>query len=201
MCALEHAYHGLPIEPRDEAICGQEEGACRLVLNMFVTIDEGLDCTYAEWVRLVRQAVDDAAALDEKGEVLESCRLAEAEQAARAGMPISLEEGGRIERRDEGWIIVDPSAGCLFEIERCMWSSDEPRVFDTPAGAVAAFLRAQAYCESRKRRYRESMIRLGHVPCRDRHVTSRNPPSGTERNWAFPWIADTEDFKPSASAT
>jgi len=36
-------------------------------------------------------------------------------------MPISLEEGHRIERRDEGWIIVDSSAGCLFEIERCMW--------------------------------------------------------------------------------
>ena len=40
-------------------------------------------------------------------------------------MPISLEEGRRIERRDVGWIIVDSSAGCLFEIERCMWSGME----------------------------------------------------------------------------
>ena len=47
-------------------------------------------------------------------------------------MPISLEDGHRIERRDEGWVIVDVSAGCLFELERCMWSSDEPLVFDTP---------------------------------------------------------------------
>jgi hypothetical protein len=63
--------------------------------------------------------------------------------------------------REEGWVIVDPSAGCLFEVERCMWSSDKPLVFDTPAGALAAFLRARENEEGRKRRYREAMIRLG----------------------------------------
>lgn len=76
-------------------------------------------------------------------------------------MSISLEEGRRIERRDVGWVIVDPSTGCLFEIVRCMWSSDEPLVFKTPAGALAAFLRAREHEEGRKRRYREAMIRLG----------------------------------------
>ncbi|MFI5454047.1 MAG: hypothetical protein ACHRXM_01210 [Isosphaerales bacterium] len=161
VCALEDAYHGLLIGPCDEAISGPEEGACRLVFKMFVTMNEGLDCNYEEWVRLFRGAVHEAAALHKKGEIVEPCQLAEAEQAAQTGMPILLEEGCRIERRGEGWVIVDPSGGCLFEIERCMWSSDEPRVFDTPAGAVAAFLRAQAYCEGRKRRYREAMIRLG----------------------------------------
>jgi hypothetical protein len=99
--------------------------------------------------------------LDENGEVPESCRLPEAEQVARTGMPISLEKGRRIERLNEGWVIVDPSAGCLFEIERCMWSSDEPLVFDTPAGALAALLRAREYEEGRKKRYRPAMIRLG----------------------------------------
>ena len=49
----------------------------------------------------------------------ESYQLAEAQQAFRTAAPISLEEGRRIEPRDEGWVIVDPSAGCLFEIERC----------------------------------------------------------------------------------
>jgi hypothetical protein len=99
--------------------------------------------------------------LDEGGEVLESWRLAEVEQAARTETPISLEEGLRLERRDEGWVVVDPSVGCLFEVERCMWSSDEPLVFDTPAGALAALLRAREYEEGRKRRYRQAMIRLG----------------------------------------
>ena len=42
-----------------------------------------------------------------------------------------------------------------------MWSSDEPLVFDTPPGALAAFLRAREHEEGRKRRYREAMIRLG----------------------------------------
>ena len=91
-------------------------------------------------------------------------------------MPILLEEGRRIERRDEGWIIVDSSAGCLFEIERCMWSSDEPLVFDTPAGALGAFLRAREHEEGRRRRYREAMIRLGRPlqgPSRYEEETSR----------------------------
>ena len=57
--------------------------------------------------------------MDENGEVPESCGLPEAEQAARTGIPISLGEGRRIEHRDEEWVIVDPSAGCLFETERC----------------------------------------------------------------------------------
>jgi len=66
-----------------------------------------------------------------------------------------------IEPRDEGWVIAGPSAGWLFEIERCMWSSDGPLVFDAPAGALEAFLRAREREEGRKRRYREAMVRLG----------------------------------------
>ena len=57
--------------------------------------------------------------------------------------------------------ISDPSAGWLFEVERCMWSSDEPLVIDTPAEALAAFRQAREYEEGRKRRYREAMIHLG----------------------------------------
>jgi hypothetical protein len=161
VCALEDAYHGLLIGPCDEATSDQEERACRLVFKMFVTVAEGLDCTYEEWARLFRGVVHQAAALDERGEALESCGLAEVEQAARTGITISLEEGHRIERRNEGWVVVDPSAGWLFEIERCVWSSDEPLVFDTPAGALAAFLRARKHAEGRKSCYSEAMIRLG----------------------------------------
>ena len=38
----------------------EEEGACRLVFKMFVTMAEGLDCTYDQWVRLFRGAVHEA---------------------------------------------------------------------------------------------------------------------------------------------
>jgi hypothetical protein len=117
--------------------------------------------TAGEWVRLFLGAGHGTAALDEAGGVVDSCRTAEAEQAARTVIPISLEEGRRIECRDEGWIIVDTSAGWSFEIERCMLSSGEPVVFDTPAVALTAFLRARNREEGRKRRHHEAMNRLG----------------------------------------
>ena len=79
--------------------------------------------------------------------------------------------GLRVERRQEGWVIVAGSAGCLFEIERCLWSSDDPFVFDTPARALAAFLRAPERDDGRKKRYREATIRLErHLQGRSRYV-------------------------------
>jgi len=128
---------------------------------MFVTIEEGLDCTYAEWVRHFRGAVHEAAALGERGGGTESCQLAEAAQAARTGAPISLEGGRLMERRDEGWVIVDPPASCLVEVERIVWSNREPLVFETPIAAWTAYLQAREYEEGRKTRYRGALTRLG----------------------------------------
>jgi hypothetical protein len=161
VCALEDAYHGLLIGPCDEPIADQEEGACRLVFKMFVTMAEGLDCSYEEWVRLFRGDVHEAAASEKKVEVTDSCRPTEPQWAAVTGAPIPLEDGHRIERRDVGWVVVDPSAGCLFEIERHVWSPDEPLVFATPAEALRALLQAREQEEGRKKRYRKAMISLG----------------------------------------
>jgi len=99
--------------------------------------------------------------LAENGGVTESCQLADAEQAAQTDAPISLAAGLLIERRDEGWISIDPPASLLFEVERIAWSNDEPLLFESPAAARMACLRARKYEEGRKRRYREAMIRLG----------------------------------------
>jgi hypothetical protein len=63
---------------------------------------------------------------DVMGLHLVSCRIEEAEQAARIGMAISLEEGRGIERREDVWVIVDPPAYVLIEVERIAWSNDEP---------------------------------------------------------------------------
>jgi hypothetical protein len=149
------------IGPCDEAISDQEAGACRLVFKVFATINEGVDCTYEEWARLFRREVHEAAALDEKHDGAESCQIAESVPAAQTDATISLEVGYRIERRAEGWVVVCPLAACLSEVERSVWSSDEPLVFDSPVGALAAFLQARQHEEGRKRRYREAMIRLG----------------------------------------
>jgi hypothetical protein len=53
-------------------------------------------------------------------------------------------------------MIANSAAGRLFEIERCIWSSAKPLVFDTRAGALAAFHRA--------REYEEVRIKLGNTP-------------------------------------
>jgi hypothetical protein len=169
VCALEDAHHGLLIGPCDEPVAEQEAGACRLVFKLLVTMAEGLDCTYDEWVRLFRLDVHEAAASEKKVAVTDSCQPTEAQWAAVTDAPIPLEDGHRIERRDVGWVVVDPSADCLFEIERHVWSPDEPPVFATPAEAPGALLRAREQEESRKRRYREAMISLGrplHRPSR-----------------------------------
>jgi hypothetical protein len=161
VCALEDVHHGLLVRPCDEAISDQETGACRLVFKVFATINEGLDYTYEEWARLFRGEVHEAAALNERREVTEPCQIAESVPAAQSDAAISHEAVYRIERRDEGWVIVSPLALSLPEVERSIWSSDKPLAFDAPVGALEAFLQARPHEEGRKRRYREAMIRLG----------------------------------------
>ena len=113
-------------------------------------------------------------------------------------MTISLEDGRRIERRDEGSVIVDLSAGCLFEVERYNWLCDEPLVFDTPGGALAAFILARKHEDGRKRQPG------GSGPPRTSPASTvalrEGIPSESERNRTFPRMADTGDFKSSASA-
>jgi hypothetical protein len=60
-----------------------------------------------------------------------------------------------------GWVIAAPSASYLWEVERFVWSKDEPLVFETPAAALAAYREAREFEDGRKRRYREAMSRLG----------------------------------------
>ena len=74
---------------------------------------------------------------------------------------IPLEGDCRIERRDAGWVIAASPASYLAEIERSLWSNDEPLVFETPDAALAAYRRAREYEDGRKRRDREAMSRLG----------------------------------------
>ena len=60
--ALEDSYHGLLIGPCDEATSRREEEACRLKHAIRITSDEGLDCTYPEWLKFFREALHEAAA-------------------------------------------------------------------------------------------------------------------------------------------
>jgi hypothetical protein len=89
----------------------------RIFSEKFVTMAEGLDCTYEELVWLFRGAVHEATALVEDGEDIKSYQRAERQESAQTGAPISLEHGRRVERPDYGGVIVSPSAGCLVDAE------------------------------------------------------------------------------------
>jgi hypothetical protein len=67
-------------------------------------------------------------------------------------------------------VIAAPPACYLADIERSLWSNDEPLVFETPGAALAAYRRAREYEDGRRRRYREAMSCLGRpVPGQSRH--------------------------------
>jgi hypothetical protein len=158
---LEDSYHGLLIGPCDEATARREEEACRLVHAIHVTSEEGIDCTYPEWVRSFREAAHEAAAQPEEPALPGDQQLPETDHPGPSGGVIPLEGDCRIERRDAGWIIAASSASYLAEVERFLWSNDEPLVFETPAEALAAFRQAREHEAGRRRRYREAMNRLG----------------------------------------
>jgi len=72
-----------------------------------------------------------------------------------------VEDGCHVERRGPGWVVVDAEGSCLNEVERFVWSPEEPLFFKTQAAAHAAYLQARGDEEGRKMRYREAMKRLG----------------------------------------
>src|SRR5262249_25532163 len=66
VAVLEDSYHGLLLGPCDEATSKREEKACRLVHAIRITSNEGIDCTYQEWVQLFREATHQASAWREE---------------------------------------------------------------------------------------------------------------------------------------
>jgi hypothetical protein len=161
VCVLEDSFQGLLIGPCDESVAQQEDEACRLVFKMYVTWTESIDCTYPEWIRLFRHATQDASACDESCSNLNPRQVNLAERVSPSRIPVAIEDGCHAERRRSGWVIVDAEGSCLNEVERFVWSRDEPLFFNTQAVAHAAYLRARGFAEGRKSRYREAMIRLG----------------------------------------
>jgi len=158
---IEDSFHGLLIGPCDELIAQQEEEACRLVFKMHLTWTETIDCTYQEWIRLFRHATQDASTCDESCSILNPRQENVAEWVSPTRILVAIEDRCRVERHRSGWVIVDAEENCLNEVERFVWSRDEPLFFNTQAVAHAAYLRARGFAEARKSRYREAMIHLG----------------------------------------
>ena len=182
--ALEDAYHGLLVGPCDESIAQQGEEACRLVFTVYGTWTESIDCTYTEWVRHFRLAAKEASTREESSGLLNPRHVQVAERSARSSVTVPIEDGCRVERRGPGWVIVDTEGSCLNELERFVWSREEPLFFKTQAAAHAAHLQARGYEEGRRMRYRESMKLLGR-PLRDRRDMRRALNSKAARTEAF----------------
>ena len=155
------AYHGLLIGPCDEATSRREWEDCRLVHAIHITSDETIDCTYPEWVKFFREAAREAAAQREERVPPGHQPLAKTDHPGSSSGVIPLAGDCRIERGHAGWVIAAPPACYLAEVERSLWSNDEPLVFETPTAAGVAYWQAREYEDGRKRRYREAMSRLG----------------------------------------
>jgi hypothetical protein len=153
VCALEDSFQGLLIGPSDELIAQQEEEACRLVFKVYLTWTESIDCAYPEWIRLFRHATQEAATRDESCSILNPCQVNAVERVSPRRILVAIEDGCRVERRRRGWVIVDAEGSCLNEVERFLWSRDEPLFFNTKAVALVAYLRARRFANGRKSRY------------------------------------------------
>ena len=159
---LDDSYHALLVGPCDDATAEKEE-ECRLV-HKISTSEDNFNCTYEEWVEHFRDDVRKAAEqplpeidIDED-ELVEQVRLAQTS---------GLENGIRIERRGDHWIVVD-SHGVLIDAEESAWASvddDEddfqPATFNSPEDAYRGYVRSLRAGKARSQRYVEAMKRLG----------------------------------------
>ena len=77
------------------------------------------------------------------------------------------EGGNRMDRCDDGWVIVDQTDSYLADVERAVWvvgddDGDMPPLhFDTAEAALLAYYRSQRAAELRAKRREEALRRLG----------------------------------------
>src|SRR5262249_44984149 len=125
---LEDTYHDLFVGPCDPEVL-DKESACRLVTAIEVLGPDNFDCSYAEWARLLRQqmwqaAAEEPVALPDPATILSPEQLDEAERAKRTGRVLLVSDGHQIESRDGGWVVVDDTGDVLIEVGTCAWAAD-----------------------------------------------------------------------------
>jgi hypothetical protein len=170
LTGIEDRYHDLMVGPCDPAAVGAEE--CALVWNACVSRMEDFDCTFEEWSRSLR--ADVLRAIEEK-----PCKparpLSDGDIAARVRQATTtgLEDGTRIEPRDDGWVVICKSQGLLdsylTDPEHASWvigDDDEmpPAVFCTAEEAYAAWAWSEEVAAERVKRREEALKRLGKMP-------------------------------------
>lgn len=168
LSGIDDSYHGLCVGPCDAATAAAEAGQCPFVCAIGVTDAEAFECSYEEWVEHLRDAAQRAAAEREPsdqevrwtGEIMKQVSLA---------VTCGLEDGTRVERQQDGWVVLDRHGFYLENQEDAAWVSDADdadmpaSVFDSPEEAYLAYLRACDVGAARVRRRAEALKRIGRV--------------------------------------
>jgi hypothetical protein len=168
LSGIDDSYHGLCVGPCDPETAAAEASKCRLVCEIGVTDAEDFECSYQEWVDHFRDAAHSAAVEREQsgqevrwtGELMKQVHV-----ATTAG----LDDGTRIERQQNGWVVVDRYGSYLMDPEDAAWVADADDedlpalVFENPEEAYVAYLRSCAVGDAREGRREEALKRLGRV--------------------------------------
>src|SRR5262249_8725018 len=98
-------YHDLSVGPCAVEDVAREVG-CSLIVEVWTSDVDGFDCSYGEWVTLLRGDVVGASVGDvsvpESASLLTPDEIAECVRSARDDTPITVGDGQRVERSSGG---------------------------------------------------------------------------------------------------
>ena len=162
---IEDRYHDLLVGPCDPVTAAEAE--CSLVWEVSVSSRRDFDCTYEEWVEHLRAGVLRAA--EQKPHELVPPPLEDADIAARVqqAMTTGLTDGTKIQRRGDGWVVIDSFYSYLADPEDGSWVTDPDdenlpaAMFPTPEAAFKAWRRSEQVAAARAKRREEALKKLG----------------------------------------
>jgi hypothetical protein len=162
---IEDHYHDLLVGPCDPATAAEAE--CPWVWEVSVSSRKDFDCTYEEWVEHLRDDVLRAA--EEKPPEPSPPPTEDADIAARVqqAMTTGLTDGTKIQRRGDGWVVVDSFYSYLADPEDASWVTDPDdedvplAVFQSPEDACRAWERSEEVAAARAKRREMALKRLG----------------------------------------
>jgi hypothetical protein len=134
------------------------------------TDNDDFDCSHGEWVEQlradVRCAADEGVAHGPSPTAKLSNDPLLAARIKRA-KTVGLEDGTRIEARDDGWVVIDSFYSYLVDPEDAAWvagDNDEdmpPAIFPSAEAAYRAWERSEETSAARMQRREEALKRLG----------------------------------------
>ena len=149
---MQNSSQELIVGPCSVRIADRESKDCEFLSTVGVLDLDQFDCSYEEWILNFREATHKAIARGWPGtpdpsEFLTEQQRIEAAFAERLGTPVDLEHGGRVEMRDQGWVVFTKDVWILCYFPACGWTRDEPSgqnlAFETAAKAMAVSLLAE----------------------------------------------------------